>query len=385
MTACLQCSQRGALLRGLAAHIDRIVDRGAGERARDLLALSDADLAAAATSSRQEASKMLAAARLGAANFPDQLAGQGCWSICRHQELWPGALSSLGDSAPRTLFGRGSGTALADLGRQPAVSVVGARRAGTYGRDVTASLSGELAATGVTIISGLAFGIDTAAHEGALRVGGATVAVLGTGPERAYPRSRQALYRRIVDTGLVLSELPPGSPTFRWMFPARNRIMAALGGLTVVVEAAERSGSLITTEMAADIGRPVGAVPGPIDSWRSAGTNRLLAEGAIVIRGAADVLDNLLGVGSAPAASPVGRELAGDEVAVLKAIDAGAATQDEVARRSGLAAHLSSAAVTTLELEGYVLSDGVGRLRRSQLTTPLDRAAQQPLSNTIVG
>ena len=124
--------------------------------------------------------------------------------------------------------------------------------------------------------------------------------MLGPGAERAYPRSRRGLYGRIRSQGAVISELPPGTPTFRWMFPARNRLMAALAGVTVVVEAAERSGSLITAEMAIECGRTVGAVPGPVTSWRSGGTNQLLADGAAVIRDARDVLDLLLGPGAVP-------------------------------------------------------------------------------------
>lgn len=383
MVACPQCLLRGAVLRRLAAHIDRIVDRGAGERARDLLALSDADLARASTASDGDADAALAAARAAAGELPSQLAALGCWSICRHHRLWPRGLAALGEAAPRALFGSGKETALAELDSQPAASIVGARRAGTYGRDVAKSLAGELGAAGVGVVSGLAFGIDTAAHEGALGAGGLTVAVLGTGPERAYPRSRQSLYRRIVSDGLVLSELPPETPTFRWMFPARNRIMAALGGMTLVVEAAERSGSLITTEMAADIGRPVGAVPGPIDSWRSSGANRLLAEGAIVVRGATDVLDCLLGPGSR-AATRMGRPLDPDQIRICEEIAAGAATQDEVARRTGLPAPRSAAAIATLELEGYVLSDAVGRLRRSQMAAP-DEADSNTLRADTIG
>lgn len=382
MTACPRCLRRGALLRRLAAHIDRMVDRGAGERARDLLALSDTDLARAATGSNADAEGALAAVGVAAGALPSQLAELGCWSICRHHRLWPTGLGLLGEAEPRALFGKGAERRLAGLAHQPTVSVVGARRAGAYGRDVAESLAYELGAAGAAVVSGLAFGIDTAAHEGALRAGGATIAVLGTGPERAYPRSRQSLYRRIASDGVILSELPPATPTFRWMFPARNRIMAALGGLTLVVEAAERSGSLITTEMAADIGRPVGAVPGPIDSWRSAGTNRLLAEGAVVIRGAADVLDCLLGAGSAPA-SPVGRPLDRNELMVCEEIAAGAATQDEVARRTGLPAHLGAAVIAALELDGYVLCDGVGRLRRSQLTAPDGGGAASRSTDTI--
>ena len=147
-----------------------------------------------------------------------------------------------------------------------------------------------------TVLSGMAFGIDACAHRGALE-SGRSVAVLGCGPDVAYPAAHRSLWRRIQENGLVLSELPPGTGAWRWSFPARSRIMAALAGLTVVVEAAEGSGSLGTAEIAADLGREVGAVPGPVSSRVSAGPNCLLSDGANVVRGAEDVLDVLLGPG----------------------------------------------------------------------------------------
>ena len=223
--------------------------------------------------------------------------GSGCWSTCSHWDGFPASLAALGAGAPKALFAAGDFHAFERLQPERSVTVVGSRRAGAYGRDVAHELSRLLGSSGITVISGLALGVDSAAHEGALAGAGETVAVLGTGAERSYPRSRRHLYERIRAQGLVLSELPPGSPTFRWMFPARNRVMAALAGITVVVEAAERSGSLITAEMALDAGRQVGAVPGPVTSWRSSGTNKLLADGAAVVRDAQDVLDLLLGPG----------------------------------------------------------------------------------------
>ncbi|HEY5053352.1 MAG TPA: DNA-processing protein DprA, partial [Solirubrobacterales bacterium] len=140
-------------------------------------------------------------------------------------------------------------------------------------------------------------GVDVCAHRGALE-GGRTIAVLGCGPDTAYPAAHRSLWRRITERGLVLSELAPGASPWRWTFPARNRIMAALTEMTVVVEAAERSGSMITAEFATSRGREVGAVPGPVNSRSSAGTNKLLAEGAYVIRGAQDVFDVLCGMGA---------------------------------------------------------------------------------------
>ncbi len=148
----------------------------------------------------------------------------------------------------------------------------------------------------MTVVSGMALGIDSAAHEGALEGGARTVAVLACGPEYAYPPRRRPLHGALVEQALVISELPPGTTPYRWAFPARNRIIAALAEMTVVVEAAERSGSLITAEIALDLGREVGAVPGAPAAWHSAGANALLRDGARVVRSALDVIDDVVGV-----------------------------------------------------------------------------------------
>jgi DNA processing protein len=163
---------------------------------------------------------------------------------------------------------------------------------------VARSLGRGLAAADVPVVSGMAFGVDSAAHAGALAVRGPTVAVLAAGAERAYPPSKRRLYEAIRANGCVVSELPPGAPTQKWCFPARNRIIAALARLTVVVEAAERSGSLITAELARDLGRDVGAVPGRVTASTAAGANALLHDGAAVIRDAGDALDLACGAGA---------------------------------------------------------------------------------------
>jgi len=197
------------------------------------------------------------------------------------------------------LFGRGDPTLLAKLRPENAVTVVGARKASTYGREVARELGRRLAEAGLIVISGLAFGIDACAHRGALDAG-TTVAVRGCAADAPYPAAHRSLWRRISERGLVLSELPPGCGAWRWSFRARNRIMAALSGVTVVVEASERSGSLLTADLAADLGRDVGAVPGPVNSRLSAGPNDLLAGGACLVREAQDVLDAMLGSGVGP-------------------------------------------------------------------------------------
>ena len=370
MSACIACASRGLLLARLAGHIDRSVDGRVGERARDLLALSEEDLLAAVHPG-PGGSAVLREVRSPAsiAELRANLEATGCWSTCPHDGGYPAAFEDLGGARPRAIFCAGERARLAEVEPARAVTIVGSRRAGAYGREVSNRLARLLASSGLTVLSGLALGVDSEAHEGALAAPGRTVAILGTGPERSYPRSRRNLYERIRRSGLVVSELPPGTPTFRWMFPARNRLMAALGGITVVVEAAERSGSLITAEMAMECGRQVGAVPGPVTSWRSSGTNRLLADGAAVIREAQDVLDLLLGPGVA-AAIERGRPLLEPEPLVLDAVEGGAGTPDEITVASGVPYAQVLAALGALERDGYLAGDATGRMTRTAQAPP---------------
>jgi DNA processing protein len=270
---------------------------------------------------------------------------------------------------PAALFGRGDPGLLAGLDSEPAVTLVGARRASAYGRTVAGDLGRLLAAAGVTVVSGLAHGVDSAAHTGALEGHGGTIAVLGAGADRPYPAGQHRLYERIAARGLVLSELPPGARPYRWTFPARNRIMAALGAMTVVVEAASRSGSLITAEMSLDLGRELGAVPGPVNAWRHEGANQLLAEGARLVRGAQDALDVLYGPGVRRVVER-GPELSSRTAAVLGQIEVGASSCDAIAAALGAPAGEVGAALTQLELFGYLSSDALGRYLRTALRAP---------------
>ena len=199
-----------------------------------------------------------------------------CWACCRHDGRFPEGFAD-GADAPVAVIGRGGGIPLAEINLANSVTVVGARKATGYGLEVAASIGRDVAAAGLNVVSGMALGIDGAVHRGALERG-PTVAVLGCGADRPYPVSHTRLYRQILERGLILSEMPPGSDAWRWSFPARNRIMAALSGMTVVVEAAWRSGSLITAEMASDAGREVGAVPGQVTAGAAAGTNELISK-----------------------------------------------------------------------------------------------------------
>jgi DNA processing protein len=286
----------------------------------------------------------------------------GLAATCRHDAAFPARLHDLSD-VPGALFVAAEEDPLGRLARlaggttadgPPAVAVVGTRRASAEGNEIARGLGRGLAAAGIGVVSGMALGIDSAAHAGALDAGAPTVAVLAAGADVPYPASKRSLYRRIVQHGCVVSEMPPGFTPMRWCFPARNRIIAALGQTTVVVEAAERSGSLITAEIAADIGRDIAAVPGPVVSWRSAGANALLRDGATLVRGTADVLDLVVGVEHHHAMDPAG----GLEPRLASLVRAVAGGRDTVGALCGAPDQAQStlAALTELEL--------LGRLRR---------------------
>jgi DNA processing protein len=366
--ACTECLRRARLLAHLAPYIEKVATGSPGSRSPELLRLCDEDLAKVVAP--KVAGRVLA--RVGAVPervLRDELADAGCWAVCRHDERFPIGLRDAAD-APRALIGRGDPALLERLEPEAAVTVVGARRASAYGREVARELGRELARAGLAVVSGLAFGIDACAHRGALE-GGLTVAVLGTGVDVAYPPSHRGLWREVGESGLVLSELPPGSTAWRWSFPARNRIMAALAGMTVVVEAAERSGSLITADLATDLGRDLGAVPGPVGSRLSAGPNNLLAGGACLVRDAQDVLDAMLGPG-ARRLERAGPSLAPGPHEVLEAVERGAQTPDAVAAELGLSGGEAAATLADLEASGYVACSLLGLYTRTTLKPPAD-------------
>ncbi len=293
------------------------------------------------------------------------LSEAGCWACCHHEDEYPEGLRD-GADAPAALICRGKALSTSDLELGNSVTVVGARRATGYGLEVAASIGRQVAAAGLNVVSGMALGIDGAAHRGALE-SGSTVAVLGCGPDRPYPASHTRLYRQILERGLVISEVPPGTDAWRWSFPARNRIMAARSSMTVVVEAAWRSGSLITAEMASDAGREVGAVPGPVTAGAAAGTNELIASGAALIRGGQDVLDRMLGAGVTaplfgPAISATGR-------ALLKAVEDGSRTVDEIAAQVRRDAADVAGELARLEIDGYLKGTRTGTWSRTSLAT----------------
>ena len=269
---------------------------------------------------------------------------------------------------------------LTELTARPAVTLVGGRQATGYALEVASALGHGLAAAGVTVVSGLALGVDAAAHRGALEAGTAALAVLGGGVDVPYPPSNRALYGRVRERGALVAELPPGTRPARWTFPARNRIMAALSRMTVVVEAGERSGSLITAEIAGDLGRDVGAVPNRVTVEKAAGSNQLLRDGAHVVRGARDVLDEICGAGRGgdeePPPGPAGdrsprgdvlRHEAGLEPSVrqvLEAVEAGHGVE-AIGTATGLGPGEVRAALGRLEVMGLVARDGLGAYQRA--------------------
>jgi DNA processing protein len=329
--------------------------------------------------------------RLAEARPSDLLASAadaGLEVLCRHSAGYPARL--LDDTAPpAALFVRGGdGDARARLARLVgnadgartgedasvgAVAMVGTRRASPEGLEVARTLARGLAGANVTVVSGLALGVDSAAHAGAVEVCGPTVAVLGGGADVPYPTRKAGLYEAILAAGgVVISEMPPGFRAFRWNFPARNRIIAALAPVTIVVEAAKRSGSLITAELALDLGRDVGAVPGPVMSWRSQGTNALLRDGATLIRDVPDALELVLGIEGATAALKRAAEttiappttLTPQLLALLAAVEDGRNTIGALASDPAHAAAVS-AGIADLELLGLVRRVSGGRVLRT--------------------
>ncbi len=262
---------------------------------------------------------------------------------------YPAPLQHLAD-APLTLVASGT-----MLGSGPALAIVGSRRATPYGRDVARQLGEDLAHAGFAIVSGLARGIDAAAHRGALRAGGVTIAVLGSGLDRIYPPEHSDLAAEITATGTLLTERPMRALPLAPHFPARNRIIAGMTVGTIVVEAAGRSGALITARMALEAGREVFAVPGRIDSPVSAGPHALLQDGAKLVRHVGDVLDELgpaLRRESEPATDPASGSAHDDPL--LACLAGGPVGIDRLVRESGLPAADVLARVLDLELRGLV-------------------------------
>jgi DNA processing protein len=285
---------------------------------------------------------------------------------------YPTGLLDLSDP-PAAMFVRGGSLEGLDL----AVAMVGARNCSALGAEVARKFGGELAAGGACVISGAARGIDSAAHEGALAVGGPTLAVLGSGIDIAYPKRSRALLDRILETGTVVSEYPPGVPAQPFRFPARNRLVAAISDAVLIVEGAEGSGSLITADFALDLGRPVFAVPGPVTSPLSEVPLALIRDGAGLVRNGEDLLVDLGRLDPPPARGLSAGTLSGrlpdglteTERRVAEAI-AGPTLPEVLATDLGCSLAEVLTAVVGLEVRGLVRTVG-GRVER-RMTVPSD-------------
>jgi DNA processing protein len=280
----------------------------------------------------------------------ERLARLGGICICHNQPEYPEKLLQLADPPP-LFYALGDTSIL----QKRAVAVVGARAASSYGRRMAVGLAKGLARQ-VVVVSGMALGIDGEAHGGALAAGGQSIGVLGCGLDIIYPPANTQLFMVMREKGLLVSEYPLGTPPDAFRFPVRNRIIAALSEAVVIVEAARRSGSLITAQMALDIGREVFAVPGQADSAKSAGCHWLLREGARIVLSADDILAEL---GGFTAASPRATAkdkiaLTGEQAAVLALLDVYPQSREEILARSRLSPAQFNEILMYLELEGLL-------------------------------
>ncbi|MEP7062590.1 MAG: DNA-processing protein DprA [Betaproteobacteria bacterium] len=272
---------------------------------------------------------------------------------------YPRQLLEIGE-APPVLFHIGR----RELLNRTAVAIVGSRQATPQGLDDARAFARALAGAGVTIVSGLAQGIDAAAHEGALDAPGGTLAVVGTGLDRVYPAVNRKLAHAIAERGSLLSEFVPGTPPQPWHFPRRNRLIAGLARAVLVVEANLSSGSLITARLAGEQGREVMAVPGSIHSPLSKGCHKLIREGAKLVETAQDVLAEL-GLGAAtPAGTATPRVVDSAFAPLLDAMGAAPVDLDRLVQRSGLAAQVIAAQLTALEIDGHVAALPGGKWQR---------------------
>lgn len=304
-----------------------------------------------------------------ASDDPDLL--QGFTTLQNHKislisfwdDNYPECLRHIHDP-PALLYLRGQ------LSKSESFAIVGSRRATTAGLRLTEEISAELASRGITIVSGLARGIDTAAHRGALAARGRTIAVLGCGVDRIYPPENGSLFQQILENNAIISEYPPGTPPLAGHFPGRNRIISGLTRGVLIVEAASGSGSLITGDFALEQGRELFAVPGAVNSFTSCGTNRLIKEGAQVVTEVNDILQSLWpalpSASEKQAEETLAAELDGAALKLYQSLDSEPKHGDDLGRACGLTPMEVSAILLDLELRGGVQTLPGGRYIRSR-------------------
>lgn len=292
---------------------------------------------------------------------------------------YPAQLAPL-EAAPPVLFVEGRVEVLS----QVAVSIVGSRKATAYGKRMAFKLAHDLARLGLVVVSGGAYGVDTAAHKGALEAQGATVAVLGSGVDRPYPASNRRLFERIRETGAVVSEFPFGTPPLRPHFPIRNRIISGLSHGVVVIEAAQRSGALITVQWAADQGREVMALPGPADSVLSQGPHRLIREGVALVTTAEEVLQELgLEATLSVPSQPELPQLTPEEQRVFQALGTDPKTLDALTEQLGVPPATLMTTLLSLEIKGLIEKQpGNAYVRNPIYTEEVSHENHRPLGPT---
>ncbi|HUU11730.1 MAG TPA: DNA-processing protein DprA [Phycisphaerae bacterium] len=298
----------------------------------------------------------------------DRARAAGVAVIVRGEPEYPIALTYLFD-APPVLYVKGTLVP----GDAQAISIVGMRKCSLYGQDQAERLAGGMARAGFTVVSGLARGIDSAAHRGALAAGGRTIAVLGNGLATVYPPENKPLAEAVVERGALISEFPMAVGPTAENFPRRNRILGALSLGTIVVEAGRRSGALITARLAAEMGKEVFAVPNRVDAPGAAGVHGLIRDGARLVESVADVLEEFPDLGIEPPPDEdatrqgtlsLKANLSPEEARLMEVLDGEPAAMDVLASRAGLGAAQASGALTLLELKGLVRALPGGRFAR---------------------
>lgn len=344
-----------------------LTSRLGGRSFSEAASLSSVELAAITGLSDRAASSMKAVRdAFDGARMRDELSRHGASAVTLADDEYPQGLREVSDPPPALYV---KGTLPDEFG--VAVAVVGSRKASVGAHSVARRIGGALAERGVTVVSGLALGIDAEVHRGSLDGGGPMVGVLGCGIDVVYPKRNRPLFEEVVESGrgAIVSEYYLGEAPLAWRFPARNRIIAGLAGITVIVEAAERSGSLITARHALDEGREVWAVPGPIGMPECRGSNKLLADGAAVLW---DIEEFAAAFGEAVKPEPevsgagpgVPEGLPPAESRVLTAVDFAPSGIDVIGARSGLDMRSLLPALTLLELKGYIAKDSSGAFVR---------------------